>query len=95
MWARFETWKEKFGIVKSIRGKGSMVGLELVNTKTGEPAADETLQLVKHCHNNGLVALSCGVYGNVIRTLAPFVITDEQLEKGLSVMEAGLAKIDG
>jgi len=94
LWARFKTWKEKFGIVKSIRGKGSMVGLELVNTKTGEPAADETLQLVKHCHNNGVVALSCGVYGNVIRTLVPFVITDEQLEKGLSVMEAGLAKID-
>ena len=94
LWARFENWKEKFGIVKSIRGKGGMVGLELVNTETGEPAADETLQLVKHCHQNGVVALSCGVYGNIIRTLVPFVITDEQLEKGLAVMEAGIASID-
>jgi 4-aminobutyrate aminotransferase/(S)-3-amino-2-methylpropionate transaminase len=94
LWTRFETWKEKFGIVKSIRGKGGMIGLELVNTETGEPAADETMQLVKHCHQNGVVALSCGVYGNVIRSLVPFVITDEQLEKGLAVMEEGLANID-
>ena len=65
-----------------------------MNTQTGEPAADETLQLVKHCHANGVVALSCGVYGNIIRTLVPFVITDEQLEKGLSVMEEGIAAID-
>jgi len=94
LWARFESWKEKFGIVKSIRGKGAMIGLELVNAKTGEPAADETLKLVKHCHANAVVAISCGVYGNIIRTLAPFVITDEQLEKGLSVMEEGIAAID-
>ena len=70
------------------------IGMELVNTHTNEPAADETLQLVKHCHQNGVVALSCGVYGNIIRTLVPFVITDDQLEKGLSVMEEGIAKID-
>ena len=71
-----------------------MIGLELVNTQTGDPAADETLKLVKHCHANGVVALSCGTYGNIIRTLVPFVITNEQLEKGLAVMEAGIAKID-
>ncbi len=94
LWARFEAWQEKYAIVKSIRGKGSMIGLELVNTQTGDPAADETLKLVKHCHANGVVALSCGTYGNIIRTLVPFVITDEQLEKGLAVMEAGIAKID-
>ncbi|MBW2297591.1 MAG: 4-aminobutyrate--2-oxoglutarate transaminase [Deltaproteobacteria bacterium] len=94
LWARFEAWQEKYAIVKSIRGKGSMIGLELVNTQTGDPAADETLKLVKHCHANGVVALSCGTYGNIIRTLVPFVITNEQLEKGLAVMEAGIAKID-
>ena len=94
LWARFGEWKEKFAIVKSIRGKGAMVGLELVNPKTGQPAADETLQLVKHCHANGVVAISCGSYGNIIRTLVPFVITDQQLEKGLSVVEAGISKID-
>ncbi|MBW2178744.1 MAG: 4-aminobutyrate--2-oxoglutarate transaminase, partial [Deltaproteobacteria bacterium] len=94
LWARFEAWQKKYAIVKSIRGKGSMIGLELVNTQTGDPAADETLKLVKHCHANGVVALSCGTYGNIIRTLVPFVITNEQLEKGLAVMEAGIAKID-
>jgi len=57
------------------------------------PAADEAKQMVDFCHENGLVILSCGSYGNVIRTLAPLVIPDDQLEKGLAIMEEGLTAI--
>jgi 4-aminobutyrate aminotransferase/(S)-3-amino-2-methylpropionate transaminase len=70
-----------------------MLGLELVKGPNKEPAADETKQMVDYCHENGLVILACGSYGNVLRTLIPFVITDEQLEKGLSIIEDGLSAI--
>jgi 4-aminobutyrate aminotransferase/(S)-3-amino-2-methylpropionate transaminase len=44
---------------------------------------------VNFCYEKGLVILTCGSYGNIIRILAPFVITDEQLEQGLAIMEEG------
>jgi 4-aminobutyrate aminotransferase/(S)-3-amino-2-methylpropionate transaminase len=91
--ARFEQWQNKFNIIGEIRGLGSMLGLELVKGPNKEPAADETKQMVDYCHENGLVILACGSYGNVLRTLIPFVITDEQLEKGLSIIEDGLSAI--
>jgi 4-aminobutyrate aminotransferase/(S)-3-amino-2-methylpropionate transaminase len=89
----FEKWQKKFDLIGEIRGLGAMLGLALVKGPKGEPAADETGQLVNYCHENGLIILSCGTYGNVIRTLIPFVITDDQLENGLTIMEDGLASI--
>lgn len=77
-------------MIGEIRGIGAMIGLELVKGKDGAPAADEAKQLAAYCFQNGLSTLVCGSYGNIIRVLVPFVITDEQLEKGLSIMEAGL-----
>jgi 4-aminobutyrate aminotransferase/(S)-3-amino-2-methylpropionate transaminase len=91
--SRFEKWQKTFDRVGEIRGLGAMLGFELVKGANKAPAADETKQLVSYCHENGLILLSCGTYGNVIRTLVPFVIRDDQLEKGLSIMENGLASI--
>ena len=91
--ARFETWQQQFEIIGEIRGLGAMLGLELVKGENKKPAADETKQLTSYCLEKGLMLLSCGSYGNVIRVLAPFVISDEQLEKGLGIMEEGLAQI--
>jgi 4-aminobutyrate aminotransferase/(S)-3-amino-2-methylpropionate transaminase len=72
-----------------------MLALELVSDReTKAPAADAAKALVKHCLDRGLVLLSCGSLGNVIRVLMPLVITDEQLDKGLSIMEEGLAALD-
>ncbi len=70
-----------------------MLGLEFVKGESKEPAADEAKQLAAYCLSQGLLILVCGTYGNVVRILAPLVITDEQLEKGLSIMEAGLKEI--
>jgi len=89
--ARFEKWQQQFDLIGEIRGLGAMLGLELV--RGSEPAADGAKQLAAYCLEKGLLILVCGSYGNVIRILAPFVITDEQLEKGLSIMEEGLKKI--
>ncbi|MGD8716138.1 MAG: 4-aminobutyrate--2-oxoglutarate transaminase [Desulfobacterales bacterium] len=91
--AKFEKWQKQFDIIGEIRGLGAMLGLELVKGDNRAPAADEAKQLVNFCIENGLVILACGSYGNVIRVLAPFVITDDQLEKGFAIMEEGLAAI--
>lgn len=91
---RFDSFKERFEIVGDVRGLGPMLGIELVRDRvTKEPANKEAKELVKFCYDRGLVILSCGNFGNVIRTLMPLVITDEQLERGLAVMEEGLAAL--
>jgi len=90
---RFEKWRKDFSLIGEIRGLGAMLGLEFVKGENKEPAADEAKQLAAYCLGQGLLILVCGSYGNVVRVLAPFVITDEQLEKGLSIMEAGLKEI--
>ena len=70
------------------------MALELVkDRKTKEPAADEAKALVELCLEKGLVVLSCGTLGNVMRMLMPLVIEDDQLEKGLTILEEGLTEI--
>ena len=92
--ARFDAWKSQYEIIGDVRGLGAMMALELVKDReTKEPAADEAKALTGFCRERGLVLLSCGTFGNVIRVLMPFVITDEQLEKGLGIMEEGFASI--
>jgi 4-aminobutyrate aminotransferase/(S)-3-amino-2-methylpropionate transaminase len=88
---RFTQWQTQFEIVDEVRGLGAMLGITLV--KNGEPSAESAQQMVASCRDKGLILLSTGMYGNVLRILAPFVITDEQLEKGLSIMEEGLAAL--
>ncbi|NTU49113.1 MAG: 4-aminobutyrate--2-oxoglutarate transaminase [Syntrophobacteraceae bacterium] len=92
--ARFEAWQKQYPIIGEVRGIGPMQGLELVRDPvTKEPAADEAKALVRACYENGLLLLSCGNFSNVIRTLMPLVITDEQLERGLTIMEEALSKL--
>jgi 4-aminobutyrate aminotransferase/(S)-3-amino-2-methylpropionate transaminase len=88
--ARFEKWQLQFEIVGEIRGLGAMLGIELVKGEKKEPAAEEAKLLTDYCLKKGLVILACGSYSNIIRILAPFVITDEQLEQGLAILEEGL-----
>jgi len=91
---RFEAFQERFEIIGEVRGIGPMLAMELVRDReTKEPAASETKALLKFCHEKGLVILSCGNLDNVVRTLMPLVITDEQLERGLAIMEEGLASL--
>jgi 4-aminobutyrate aminotransferase/(S)-3-amino-2-methylpropionate transaminase len=91
--SRFEKWQKEYPLIGEIRGLGAMLGLEFVRGENQEPAADEAKQLADICLEKGLLILVCGSYGNIVRILAPLVITDEQLERGLSIMEEGLAVI--
>ncbi|QGY41552.1 4-aminobutyrate--2-oxoglutarate transaminase [Pseudodesulfovibrio cashew] len=91
---RFKELQERHAIIGEVRGKGPMLALELVlDPKTKEPAPAKAKELVSYCLDKGLILLSCGNFGNVIRTLMPLVITEEQLEKALSIMDEGLASI--
>ena len=92
---RLDQMQTKYEMIGEVRGKGAMLGLELVKDRESkEPAADEAKKLTQICFDKGLVILSCGKYGNVIRTLMPLVITDQQLERGLQILEEGLAEIN-
>ena len=86
---------EKYEIIGEVRGKGPMIGLELVRDReTKEPAVEETKKIIQRCFEKDLILLSCGSFGNVIRILMPFVITDAQLEKGLAILEETLHEVN-
>jgi 4-aminobutyrate aminotransferase/(S)-3-amino-2-methylpropionate transaminase len=91
---RYLSWKEKYSCVGDVRGLGAMIGIEFVKDKeTKEADAELTAALVKECAEHGLLIESAGVYGNVVRFLAPLVITDEQLEAGLGIFEKAIEKL--
>ncbi len=91
---RFKKMQDAYEIIGDVRGIGAMVAMELVKDRaTKEPAKDETGQLVKKCYERGLITISAGTYGNVMRILMPLVITDAQLDKGLAILEESLGEI--
>ncbi|HHT7238531.1 MULTISPECIES: 4-aminobutyrate--2-oxoglutarate transaminase [Bacillus] len=90
----FNSWKEKYELVGDVRGLGAMTAIELVKDKeTKEPAAEEVKAIMKETHSKGVITISAGIYSNVLRFLPPLVITDEQLEEGLTILEAAIAKL--
>lgn len=91
---RFDEMHARYEIIGEVRGKGPMLAMELVQDReTRIPATETAKALVQRCFEKGLVLLSCGNYSNVIRTLMPFVITDQQLEKGLAILEESLHEL--
>jgi 4-aminobutyrate aminotransferase / (S)-3-amino-2-methylpropionate transaminase / 5-aminovalerate transaminase len=92
--ARLEALQKEFELVGDVRGKGPMMAMELVRDREKKtPAAEETKRLVKACYEKGLVLISCGEFGNVLRTLMPLVITDAELERGFAILEEGLREV--
>jgi 4-aminobutyrate aminotransferase/(S)-3-amino-2-methylpropionate transaminase len=90
----FTRLQESYEIIGDVRGKGPMLAMELVRDReTKEPATDEAKKLVNLCYQKGLVLLSCGNFGNVIRTLMPLVITDDQLDRGMTILEESLREL--
>ncbi len=87
----WQSWQRRYVIIGEIRGLGAMLGLARVTGAGREPAAEEAKNLATVCLERGLIILVCGTYSNVVRVLVPFVITDEQLGKGLGIIEDGIA----
>ena len=92
--ARAQEWKKRCSLIGDIRGLGAMRALELVRPgATREPAREETEQVLRHCLEHGLILVSAGSYGNVVRLLMPLVTTDEQFDEGLQVLESALMHV--
>lgn len=90
----FKKWQTKYPIIGDVRGLGSMIGIEFVTDRTTkQPATEFVKQLIQLCIKKGLILENAGVYSNVIRFLAPLVITDEQLTVGLSILEESIQEL--
>lgn len=90
---RYEAMKEKYECVGDVRGLGGMIGIEFVKDKESkEPDAALTSAIINECASHGLLVEGAGTWNNVIRFLAPLVITDAQLEAGLDIVEAAVVK---
>lgn len=90
---RLQNLMNQHSIIGDVRGIGAMIAIEFVNNgDPTQPNSEICPQIVKGCADNGLIVLSAGTYKNVLRILSPLVITDEQLEKGLSILETEIKK---
>jgi 4-aminobutyrate aminotransferase / (S)-3-amino-2-methylpropionate transaminase / 5-aminovalerate transaminase len=91
---RMRTWASEHQLVGDVRVMGAMAGMELVrDRKTKTPADTETAQLLAVARDKGLILLRAGVHHNVIRTLMPLTIPDDQLEEGLDITGSALAEV--
>jgi 4-aminobutyrate aminotransferase len=85
--------RSNLNCVGDVRGLGAMCAIELVkDQKTHEPAPQLTQALLKAANARGLILLSCGTYGNVIRFLSPLTASDELVREGMDVFEAALTE---
>ena len=83
----------KYPIIGEVRGRGAMQAIELVQPGTKTPNSVAMSAIVKYCQSNGVLILTAGTYGNVIRFLPPIVISDELLKDALGVLEEGFASL--
>ncbi|MFO8147577.1 MAG: aspartate aminotransferase family protein [Bacteroidota bacterium] len=90
---RMEKLQKEFSDIGDVRGIGAMIGIEFVdNNDPGKPNTELCDQIVKGCADEGLILISAGTFKNVIRILSPLVITDEQMNKGLDILEDQIRK---
>jgi len=92
--ARMRVWMDRFANVGDVRGRGAMVAMELVTDRaTREPAAAMTNDILRYCHAHGLAILKAGLYDNVIRLLFALVISEQELDRGLDILEEALVSV--
>ena len=85
---RLRELAEKFAVIGDIRGRGAMIAVELVaggGDKTPNPAL--TAAINTYCHSQGVVTLTAGTFGNVLRFLPPLSAGDDLLSEGLDILE--------
>jgi len=91
---RARAWQRKWPLIGEVRGLGGMCAIELVrDTQTREPADTETKEIARFCYEHGLITITAGTLNNVMRILVPLVVTDEQFDEGLGVLEAAIAAV--
>ena len=83
----------KYPVIGEVRGRGAMQAIELVKPGTKDPNPEAMNAIVKYCQSKGVLVLTAGTYGNVVRFLPPIVITDDLLRDALGVLEEALASL--
>jgi 4-aminobutyrate aminotransferase / (S)-3-amino-2-methylpropionate transaminase / 5-aminovalerate transaminase len=86
------SWKRRMPIVGDVRGLGAMQAITLV-AHDGSPNAEATKQVARYAYEHGVILVTAGTYGDVIRILMPLVITDQEMDEGLDVLEAALQDV--
>jgi hypothetical protein len=81
--------------IGEVRGRGAMIAVEIVKPGTTEPDAATTAAVSKACHEAGLLTLTCGTYGNVLRFLPPLVMPVDTLRRGLAILADAFASVCG
>jgi 4-aminobutyrate aminotransferase / (S)-3-amino-2-methylpropionate transaminase / 5-aminovalerate transaminase len=89
----FKVMSTKFPIIADVRGMGAMCAVEFLDPATRKPLKQFVASLVKASYEAGVILLSAGVHGNVIRFLTPLVITDDQLEEGLDIIAESIGRL--
>jgi 4-aminobutyrate aminotransferase/(S)-3-amino-2-methylpropionate transaminase len=79
--------------IGDVRGRGAMIAIELVKSGTADPDPELTLKLSNAAHAAGVIVLTCGMFGNIVRLLPPLTISDELLIEGLDVLSGLLADL--
>ncbi len=93
MLPRLRDLADRYPVIGDVRGRGAMLAVELVKPGTIEPDADAAKRVAAACHAQGLIVLTCGTYGNVLRFLPPLVIGEDLLAEGLSILGDAFAAL--
>jgi len=93
MLPRLRKLASSYPVIADVRGRGAMIAVELTRPGTLEPDAAAAAALARYCHSHGLVVLTCGTYGNVLRFLPPLVIGEALLEEGLDILADAFAAL--
>ena len=91
---RLRALQSRHPAIGDVRGRGAMIAIELVTPGTLQPDAALAGQIASACHAEGLVVLTAGTYGNVLRFLPPLVIGHDLLNEGLDIVEAAVGRPD-
>ncbi|MDA8777228.1 4-aminobutyrate--2-oxoglutarate transaminase [Pontimonas sp.] len=85
--------QKKHPVIADVRGIGAMLAIEFVDTVSGKPAADIAKAVQTYALNHGVLILTAGTFGNILRFLPPVVITDDQLLEAVAIMDDALAAL--
>jgi 4-aminobutyrate aminotransferase/(S)-3-amino-2-methylpropionate transaminase len=93
MLPRLRKLASSYPVIADVRGRGAMIAVELTRPGTLEPDPESTAAVAAACHKAGLMVLTCGTFGNVLRFLPPLVIGEDLLEEGLAILEDAFASL--
>ncbi len=91
---KLEILKRKHPVIGDVRSIGLMIGIEIVQPHTGEPNGEGVMNILNRCLQKGVLFYLCGNQGEVIRMIPPLIVTKEQIDEGLSMLDEALTEYE-